>query len=379
MKLLVQKFGGTSVATKESRAKVLEKIREAKKEGWSVAAVVSAMGRKGEPYATDSLLELFSGGNPLPCSREQDALYVCGEMIAGALIANELQKGGDKSVFLNGGQAGIITNAKYSEADILDIRKEAVLSWLEKGYTVIIAGGQGITEQGDFTSIGRGGGDTTACAMGYYLNADEVRIYTDVDGIYTGDPRIIKNAYPISDIGYEQCMRLAGYGAKVIHPKAVAYSRMGGKNVLSVRSTFTENPGTRIGDFKDSSIGVTALRNRTYFKCGASEEGNLRPYLERAETVLEDGGFLYGILGAGKADLSGLPCEKKVRDVIFAIGPDACRKLKNSGFERSLAEEICSLDKDCAAVFVKSEHYERLINQIHDKLCILNADEIKER
>lgn len=334
MKLLVQKFGGTSVATEESRACVRQKIRTAREEGWAVVAVISAMGRRGEPYATDSLLDLFSGGKPLPCSREQDAIYVCGEMISGALLANELQEEGNKCVFLNGGQAGIVTNEKYSEADILEIRREPILKWLEKGYIVLVAGGQGITEQGNFTSIGRGGGDTTACAIGYYLHADEVRIYTDVDGVFTGDPRVLKHAYPIPYIGYEQCLKLAEHGAKVIHPKAVAYSRMGGRDVLSVRSAFTDNPGTRIGDYRSGNIGVTALRNRV--------------------------------------------CSSKVRDAIFIIGPEACRKLEKAGFERSLAEEICSVDEDCAEVIVKAEHYERLINQIHDSLCIPNTDEGKE-
>lgn len=129
MKLLVQKFGGTSVATREARELVCKKIQMAQREGWSVVAVISAMGRKGEPYATDTLLELFSEGKTLPCSREQDAIYACGEMISGALVANELQAEKVKCVFLNGEQAGIITNARYSDADILDIRRDAVLKW----------------------------------------------------------------------------------------------------------------------------------------------------------------------------------------------------------------------------------------------------------
>lgn len=374
MKLLVQKFGGTSVATRESRELVCEKIRMAQKEGWSVVAVISAMGRKGEPYATDTLLELFSDGKPLPCSREQDAIYACGEMISGALIANELQAKRVRCVFLNGEQAGIITNARYSDADILDIRRDAILGWLKKGYVVLVAGGQGATEQGDFTSIGRGGGDTTACAIGYYLYAEEVRIYTDVDGIFTADPRIVKRAYPITDMDYEQCLRMARCGAKVIHPKAAAYSQMGGRNVLSVRSTFTDEPGTRIGTYESGCVGVTALRNQRYLRCEASEKSLWYPYLKQADILVEDGGFWHGIWRADRADSLKLPEEAVIRDVIFAIGSRGAKLPEKAECNWPLAEEKFKTDELCMAVIVKPEHYAELINQIHDDLCITNAD-----
>lgn len=377
MKLLVQKFGGTSVATRESRELVCEKIQTALKEGWSVVAVISAMGRKGEPYATDTLLELFSEGNPLPCSREQDAIYACGEMISGALVANELQAKKVKCVFLNGEQAGVITNARFSNADILEIRQDAVLEWLKRGYVVLVAGGQGVTEQGAFTSIGRGGGDTTACAIGYYLLAEEVRIYTDVDGVFTADPRIVKRAYPISHMDYEQCLRMARCGAKVIHPGAVVYSRMGGRNVLSVRSTFTDGPGTRIGTYKSSSIGVTALRNQGYFRCRISEKSLWFPYLKQADIFAESGGFWHGIWKIDGENAIKLPEGTEIRDVIFAIAPRGIELPEKAECDWSMAEEIFKVDEHCMAIIAEPKHYEELINQIHDDLCSAGCREPK--
>ena len=377
MKLLVQKFGGTSVATREARELVCKKIQMAQKEGWSVVAVISAMGRKGEPYATDTLLELFSEGKTLPCSREQDAIYACGEMISGALVANELQAQKVKCVFLNGEQAGIITNARYSDADILNIRRDAILEWLKSGYVVLVAGGQGATEQGAFTSIGRGGGDTTACAIGYYLSAEEVRIYTDVDGIFTADPRIVKQSYPISNMDYEQCLRMARCGAKVIHPKAVAYSQMGGRNVLSVRSTFTDEPGTRIGTYESSSIGVTALRSRGYFRCEISEKSLWFPYLSQADISAEYGGFWHGIWNTEGGNAIKPPEGTEIRDVIFAIAPQGVELSGEVEGRWPLAEEIFKIDERCMAIIAKPDHYEELINQIHDDLCIAGCRDRK--
>lgn len=172
-------------------------------------------------------VHLTQYGQELPKNREQDMIYTCGEIISGSVLSHELNTQGIKSVFLTGGQAGIETDDHYSEANILTVHTDSLERWLAKGYVVIVAGGQGMTASGDITAIGRGGSDTTACVIGYYTGADQVRIYTDVDGIYTGDPRVIKRARKIPYLSYGQCHRLASYGAKVIHPRAVAYSERG--------------------------------------------------------------------------------------------------------------------------------------------------------
>ena len=362
MKLLVQKFGGTSVAKPESRKIVFEKILAARDAGYDLVAVVSAMGRRGDPYATDTLLDLFAEGQELPNSREQDMIYACGEIISGSIIANELRMLGAKCVFLTGGQAGIITTDNYSDAPIVTIHPEAVRHWLDQGYIVIVAGGQGMTENGDFTSLGRGGSDTTACALGCYLGAEEVRIYTDVDGVYTADPRVVEKAVPLPEISYQQCRTLAELGAKVIHPKAVAFSQMGGRNVLSVRSTFTDNEGTRIGDYQTSCVGITARRGQV-LAAVPKDSGAALP--EDAVRLGEAGGKEFFCVDSKKS--AGLQAEvSPACDVIFAVGSGAGEKLKGFPLDREGVESAWKVSEDVAALLVQDGAYEPLINQIHD-------------
>lgn len=368
MRLLIQKFGGTSVATPEARTFVHRKIRDAREEGWSVVAVVSAMGRRGDPYATDTLLDTFAGGNPLPNSREQDGIYACGEIISGSIIANELRQQGVDCVFLNGVQAGIVTDSHYANAAIRTVRTEAIRGYLEKGLVVLVAGGQGGTERGDFTSIGRGGSDTTACALGFYLNADEVRIYTDVDGIYTADPRIIPDARPIPYLSYDHCQRLAECGAKVIHPKAVAFSRKGGRDVLSVRSTFSDGPGTKIGEGASVCMGITATRGVSCLERSAEEhaaipEENLifqcRDGTSQLLFVRQDGDL------PGSMFADGGP-----RDVIFVVGPGAGERLKQVAVDDSEVEMVRFADAETAVVAAKPGCCDALIHQLHRSLCM---------
>lgn len=368
MRLLIQKFGGTSVATPEARAFVHQKIRGAQDEGWSVVAVVSAMGRRGEPYATDTLLDVFSGGKPLPNSREQDGIYACGEMISGAVIANELQQQGVDCVFLNGAQAGIVTDSRYGSAAIQTVRTEAVRACLERGLVVLIAGGQGATEQGDFTSIGRGGSDTTACALGYYLDADEVRIYTDVDGIYTADPRLIPDARPIPYISYEQCQRLAECGAKVIHPKAVAFSRKGGRDVLSVRSTFTDGPGTKIGQEESIYTGITATKGVFCIEPpqeGVPEESVILRCTDGPSPALfvrQDSGASASLFAGGGP-----------RDVVFLVGQKVRDALRHVVLSDQEVELVRFAGSATAAVAAKPGCCEALISRLHQELCVREA------
>ena len=375
MKLLIQKFGGTSVATKETRKAVYQKIMQAVDEGYSVVAVVSAMGRKGDPYATDTLLQLFSGGKELPNTREQEIIYCCGEMISGSVVCNELNELGVKSVFLTGGQAGILGSRSYTNAEILDVNPEAVMRWVKDGYVVLVAGCQAVTSAGDFVTIGRGGSDTTACLLGYYLNADEVRIYTDVDGVYTADPRMIKNAYPIEQIDYVTCRRMAEYGAKVIHPRAVAYSERGGKNVLSVRSTFTDKLGTNIGDYPVGCVGITGMRDKQCVVFPAEREAELQAALCEAGSESH--------LIAGNEKKAFCCAEQKYAPVLsrFGEGPGACDAVFAVGaashekFEELKRQDLPILDslvtsEGDIAVFVRREDYVEMANKLHDSLCL---------
>ena len=253
MRIIVQKFGGTSVATPEGRERALAKILKAKEEGFSVVVVVSAMGRKGDPYATDTLINLVKNiGAPVD-SREMDLLISCGEIISTVVMAQTLEKSGHPAMALSGGQAGIITDQSFGEAQIVKVNPENILRRLGEGNIVIVAGFQGMTPDGDITTLGRGGSDTTATALGSALEAELVEIYTDVDGVMTVDPRIIPEAKTLRELTYQEICEMANNGAKVVHPRAVALAR-DKKVPVKVRSTFMEDGGTLICDGKTARI-----------------------------------------------------------------------------------------------------------------------------
>ncbi|MCF6097727.1 aspartate kinase [Thermovorax subterraneus] len=245
MRIVVQKFGGTSVATPEARKLVVERIIKTKEEGYSPVVVVSAIGRKGDPYATDTLLSLLDEAEGYAPGREKDLLISCGEVISAALIASLLAAKGYKAKAFTGGQAGIITDDNYGNAMIKEIKADALLEAIKEGYIPVIAGFQGITENGDVTTLGRGGSDTTAAALGAALGAEWVDIFTDVEGIMTADPKIVKGAHILETITYQEVTEMAYNGARVIHPRAVEIAMQ--RNIpLRVRSTFCDSPGTLI-------------------------------------------------------------------------------------------------------------------------------------
>ena len=190
MKIVVQKFGGTSLATPEMRSKVVEKIINAKRGGFQPVVVVSAMGRKGDPYATDTLIDI----NTRICTnihpREMDLLMACGEIISAVVLTNTLKARGYDARAFTGGQAGIITDNNFTQAEILEIKPDRLLEAIKDGRIPVVAGFQGITQQGDFTTLGRGGSDVTAVALGEALSAYAVEIFSDVDGVMTADPKL---------------------------------------------------------------------------------------------------------------------------------------------------------------------------------------------
>lgn len=245
MDLIVQKFGGTSLSDEQSRRHVLRHIKREREAGFGLVVVVSAMGRSGEPYATDSLLALVSqNGNSLP-AREKDLLLSCGELISAAILCSLLNSEGIASIVLTGGQAGIITDNRFGTARILDINTNKLHQHLAEGNVVVVTGFQGLTEDGEVTTLGRGGSDTSATALGAALNASIVDIYTDVDGILTADPRWVSNARPLATVSYEEICNMAQNGAKVIHPRAVEIA-MKARIPVRVRSTFSEGEGTLV-------------------------------------------------------------------------------------------------------------------------------------
>lgn len=247
MEVLVQKFGGTSVASYEKMKEVC-KIIEAHKEKYkNIAVVVSAMGRKGAPYATDTLISMCTNINDRPTKRELDMIMSCGEVISGTILATMLDSMGIPAIFLTGTQAGIITTKAFSNAKIKKINPKKIQRELADGKVVIIAGFQGGTEDGEITTLGRGGSDTSAVAIGKALGSDLVQIYTDVDGIMTADPRIEPDAKVLKYVDYDEVFQMAENGAKVIHPRAVELAK-NADIILQIKNTY--NPtyeGTKIG------------------------------------------------------------------------------------------------------------------------------------
>ncbi len=238
--LRVLKFGGTSVGDVEKIKNVSKRLIEAVNNGDEVVAVVSAMGK-----TTDELVGLSKGITAKPSARELDMLLTTGEQVTTALLSMALNEEGYDAISLTGWQAGIKTETLHGNARILDIDASRMNQHLAEGKIVIVAGFQGLTDTFDIATLGRGGSDTTAVAIAAALKADRCEIYTDVDGVYTTDPRYVKGARKLSTISYDEMLELANLGAGVLHPRAVEFAK--NYNILlEVRSSFTNEPGTLI-------------------------------------------------------------------------------------------------------------------------------------
>lgn len=349
MKLLVQKFGGTSVATQEIREMAADKIENAIAKGYFPVVVVSAIGRKGDPYATDTLISLAESAGVKSSPRELDLLMSCGEVISCVVLANTIKKRGYDCAVLTGGQAGIITDENYGDAEVLRVDPGYTLECIEKNIIPVIAGFQGVSEKGQITTLGRGGSDVTGAIMGEALNAEAVEIYTDVEGVMTADPRIVPDAKVMDTIYYNEVFQMAEYGAKVIHPRAVEVA-MRSSIPLVIKNTLSNSPGTlitncdrnrkyrydkggklltaiahvsgrtRVRVIFDGSAGEYENDNRLF--CSIADEGisidmiNINPelkvfivedsYLDRLEKVLKSCGYNYELKkGCSKVTIIG--------------------------------------------------------------------------
>lgn len=243
MSMVVMKFGGSSVATPESRAAAIGHVKEELRKGNKIVVVVSAMGRRGDPYATDTLLSLVKGSDPLM----KDLVSSCGETISACVFADELIQNGVPARPFTGESAHIITDGVFGKASVTAMDTEAILETIEQGIVPVITGFQGRTSEGETTTLGRGGSDTSAALIGGYLHADIVDIYTDVPGVARADPRIVPKAAFMDEISQEDMKTLAEWGSLVIHPKAVQAAIDFEVPLLRVRSTFDNDPGTAIG------------------------------------------------------------------------------------------------------------------------------------
>ncbi len=250
MALIVQKYGGTSVGNPERIKNVARRVAAHRAKGDQVVVVVSAMSG-----VTDTLIKLAKEITPLPSEREMDMLLATGEQQTIALTAIALQQLGIPATSLTGAQAGIVTDGVHTKAKIQNITPKKVHALLDAGNVVIVAGFQGETSEGHITTLGRGGSDLTAIALAAALKADLCQIYTDVDGVYTADPRIVPTAQKLAEISYDEMLELAGSGAKVMQSRSVEFAKKFGV-IFEVRSSLNDNPGTIVKEETKSMEGV---------------------------------------------------------------------------------------------------------------------------
>ena len=297
MRILVQKFGGTSVRSAETRAAAIDKVLAAKKSGYAPVVVVSAMGREGDPYATDTLLKYAreaAGGAVNP--RDGDMLMACGEIISAVVLSAAFEARGYTAHAITGWQAGVLTDERFGNAAYHEVDTTRLVEILKAGIIPVVTGFQGITRKGDITTLGRGGSDTTAAILGTALQAEAVEIYTDVDGIMTADPRMVPDARVLPQVSYNDVFQMADHGAKVIHPRAVEIA-MRGNVPLIVRNTMNESAGTRISSDReemDESLldvlsGIACMNKRAQVRIegvtASLEKTVLRALADRAISI----------------------------------------------------------------------------------------------
>ena len=360
MPLVVQKYGGSSVADVDKLKKIASMIAAVKKQGIEVVVVVSAMGK-----TTNQLIEMAKAISPNPPRREMDMLLSTGERTSMALLCIALHEEGIDSISLTGSQAGIITNDRHNDARVIEVRPVRVLDELDKGKVVVIGGFQGVSYKRDITTLGRGGSDTSAVALAAALNAERCEIYSDVDGVYTTDPNIVKDAKHLPEISYQQIQEMAEAGAKVLNAQAVQFAKEA-KIALFARDTFNPGKETIIKDVSKKELtGVLAVVYEKeivrVFVHDAEKIGWVLNYLEEQQIPIKE------FQVSGIAGDKGYKCsfiistsslynwdkikeamEEKLRDGIYVNESLAALSIIGEGFSRNndaLMETMKLLDK----------------------------------
>ncbi|EFS03181.1 aspartate kinase [Listeria seeligeri] len=400
MKIIVQKFGGTSVQNKKIRLMAFNHIKHALNDGYKVVVVVSAIGRYGDPYATDTLLELIGAKETKLTAREQDTLLSVGETISASVFTNMLKEANIKAESFSGGQAGIITSNDHLNAKITEVDTTRLHQALESLDVAVVAGFQGMAENGDITTLGRGGSDTSAAALGVSLQADYIDIFTDVDGMMTADPRIVEHARSLPKVSYNEVSNMAYQGAKVIHPRAVEIA-MTAKIPMRIRSTYLESTGTLVTSLADEA-GHFDVKERMV--TGVAHVTNLTQISVTTETVkaqqqafkiLADAGISLDFINIStNSVIFTVPEEKRqvVKDLLEAAGlqtsvREACAKVSIVGagitgvpgvtakIVSALSEKnipiLQSADSHTTIwVLVREEDLISAVNALHDVFCL---------
>lgn len=409
MGITVQKFGGSSLANREQRDRVCHLVKQTLALGSSVVIVVSAMGRRQDPYATDTLIQLVKDVNPHATAREMDIIMSCGEIISGVVLAAQLTSSGIPARFLTGEQAGIVTDGVFNNAHIQYINPRNIIACLEEGVVPVVAGFQGKAENGEWTTLGRGGSDTTASALGVALHAEVIEIFTDVEGIMTADPRIVDNARLLDAITYNEICQLARDGAKVIHPRAVEIAMQSGVP-LRVRSTFSDSAGTLITNqnhglqesvriIRDRLIaGITYTSNIAQIKINISSlKDKKRIELKVFQTLAEQGISIDFISVQPDLIMFTIPTDDSAHtiNVLKNIGLDPALEMRcakvavvgaaMTGIPGVMARVVEALTDNNIPILqsgdsytniwclVKSEHMEKAVKALHDKFELGNS------
>jgi len=346
MNIVVVKFGGTSVATEEGRRHAISHIASLQEAGKSVVAVVSAMGRKGEPYATDTLISLL---NTKSKSDTLDLLMSCGEVISACVFADCLVQHGINAVAITSGQAGIVTNGIFGGADIFDMDTKRIKTELYEGKVVVVTGFQGVSVRNEVTTLGRGGSDTSAVVIGGFMNAEAVHIFTDVPGIAVIDPRVVPEAKFMEHVDMHHMYAFACWGASVIHPRAIAEALKYNFDVF-VRSNFDDGMGTKLvknSVMRSGPVGIAIIRKCDLFKPEQSD--NLIVVRDEEERAVRTSpGSEYSLISVVFSGYS----EEEIKNAIGDLPVNA----------------MCFLDKLCAHVFVESRQIEMLAEDLYHKL-----------
>jgi aspartate kinase len=334
------KFGGTSVATSEGRAAIAARVREALDGHHAPVVVVSAMGRAGAPYATDTLLSLV--GDLPGDTRERDLLASVGEVVSAVVVAHELRGAGIDASALTGGEAGILTDGVHDGASITEVRPDTLHGLIDAAIVPVVCGFQGLSPDGVLTTLGRGGSDTTACALGVALGALKVEIYTDVDGVMTTDPRTCADARVLEVIGADELFQMARAGSKVVHSPAAELALASGIP-LTVKNTFRNLPGTRVVDidsYRPDSVAtsVTAVPDVARVRVRLpSHEGTDAHMAAQAVVyrLLADAGVSLDMFTPMNEYLVFTVCADEARSVRFELG--------ESGFDVDVTEGLAKV------------------------------------
>lgn len=332
MRIVVQKFGGTSVVSPEARERALERIVAARRAGLAVVVVVSAMGRSGDPYATDTLLQLLggevaaAGDGGSAAARERDLLLACGEIISTVVLAHSLRARDCAAVALTGREAGLLTDDKFGDATVLRVDTETVTRHLQSGAVVVVAGFQGVTTEGDVTTLGRGGSDTTAAVLAVALQAEAVEFYKDVQGVYTADPKIVPEATLLERVTYREIVEMAHLGARIVHPRAVEIARHGHVPVRILPMS-GDGPGTLVTD--DAQDERLAFRGGRPVTGVAHVPGRVRFLLKTAADFNEDslGLRVFEALAAARVSVDMIQVTPK--NISFIVSPADTRATHN--------------------------------------------------